>query len=112
MSAPRPALEAIDRALSDPPRVTTHDDDLVRTHDEARELLKYAAPGATVVIEPCRPPAPDWRKFTVVLDVAPGYATSAGDAYSLPCLGAPLQRRIVELCERSLKTAVARLRSA
>lgn len=81
--------------------VTVIDDDWIRTYDEARDLLKYAALGATVIIERVqREHTPDTRMFTVVLDAAPGHAVSAADAYALPCLAAPLARRARDLCER------------
>jgi hypothetical protein len=32
--------------------ITATDDGLVRTHDEMRELLTYAVPGARVTVEP------------------------------------------------------------
>lgn len=90
--------------------ITVADDDIVRTHDEARELLRYAAIGAQVLLEPCRPPAPDWRRFTVVLDFAPHHATSAADSYSLPCQAGPLARRARELCAAALAQRTGGLR--
>lgn len=85
--------------------VTVVDDDWIRTHDEARDALRYAAIGATVVIERVqREHSPESRMFTLVLDAAPGHAVSAADAYSLPCLAAPLMRRARDLCERGRKS--------
>ena len=83
-------------------KVTVPDDDWVRTHDEARELLRYTALGATVVIEPVEVEhSPESRRFTVVLDAAPDFATSSAEIYSLPCLARPIQRRVRTLCERA-----------
>lgn len=78
------------------------DDGWVRTHDEMRELLRYTAIGATVVIERIEVEhAPDARRFTVVLDAAPDFATSCAEIYSLPCLAEPMQLRLRNLCERA-----------
>lgn len=90
--------------------VTVIDDDWVRTHDEARDLLRYAALGATVIIERVqREHTPDVRQFAIVLDAAPGHAVSAADAYSLPCLAKPLALRARALCDRGRESlAVAR----
>jgi len=85
--------------------VTVVDDDWIRTHDEARDALRYAAIGATVVIElPAREHVPETRMFTIVVDAAPGHSVSAADAYSLPCLAAPLMRRARTLCDRARRS--------
>ncbi|MBL0219652.1 MAG: hypothetical protein IPQ07_38030 [Myxococcales bacterium] len=87
--------------------MTVIDDDWIRTHDEARDALRYAALGATVIIERVqREHTPDTRSFTVVLDAAPNHAVSAADAYSLPCLAAPLMRRARTLCDRARQSLV------
>ena len=81
--------------------VTVPDDELVRTHDEARELLKYAALGATVIIErPRVEHQPHVRTFTLVLDAAPHHAVNALDVYSLPCNARVLAKRARTLCDR------------
>lgn len=87
--------------------VTVIDDDWIRTHDEARDALKYSAIGATVIIERIeREHTPEVRQFTVVVDAAPGHAVSAADAYALPCLAEPLMRRVRTLCDRA-RTSLA-----
>lgn len=90
--------------------VTVIDDEMIRTHDEAADLLRYAALGATVIIERLpREHTPELRQYTVVLDAAPGHAVSAADAYSLPCLATPLAKRVRALCDRGRESlAVAR----
>lgn len=84
-------------------QVTVKDDDWVRSHDEARELFRYTAIGATVVVEPLTAEdlTPATRRFTVVLDAAPDFATSCQDIYVLPFLGAPMQARLRSLCTRA-----------
>jgi hypothetical protein len=80
--------------------VTVPDDDWIRSHDEARELLRYACLGATVIVEPiAREHQPSMRRWTVVLDGAEQLATSSVEIYALPCLGAPLARRARNLCD-------------
>lgn len=90
--------------------VTVIDDDFIRTHDEAAELLRYTALGATVIIERVqREHTPDVRQFSIVLDAAPNHALGAADAYSLPCLATPLAKRVRALCDRGRESlAVAR----
>lgn len=77
--------------------VTVKADDWVRSHDEVREVLRYAAIGATAIVEPVSPERPQDGQWTLVLDAAPHHAVSARDLYSLPILGEPLQRRAAEL---------------
>lgn len=87
------------------------DEELVQTHDAARELLKYAVPGATVVIEPVWPPHPNARMWTLVLDSAPHHAVQALDTYTLPVRADALYRRARTLAEdgaRSIARGVGR----
>lgn len=89
-------------------QVTVIDDQWIRTHDEARDLLKYSVIGATVVIERVeREHCPETRAFTVVLDGATDFATSVADCYSLPCLAGPLARRARDLADKGTKTLAA-----
>lgn len=84
--------------------VTVPDDDWIRSHDEAEQLLRYACLGATVVIEPIHGErVPESRRFTVVLDAAPEFATSCQEIYSLPALGGPIARRARTLCDRAVE---------
>lgn len=84
--------------------MSTDNDGLVRTHDAARELLRYAVPGATVVIEPVWPPAPNARQWAMVLDAAPTHAVQAFDTYSLPVPADVLYRRARTLAEEGLRS--------
>ena len=94
-------------------RVTVIDDQWVRTHDEARDLLRYAALGATVILEPLREGrSPDARSYTLVLDGAVDYALSVADAYSLPCLAGPLAARARALCDTATRALAAHRRAA
>lgn len=88
--------------------------DWVTTHDSARELLRYAALGATVMIEPLRSEhrRPESRAFTVVLDGATDYAVNAADAYSLPCLAEPLARRVRALCDDATRVLAHKRKGA
>lgn len=94
-------------------RVTTVDDGLVRTHEEAAQLIRYAALGATVVFDPLkvskRKSAVDaTREFTLVLDAAPNHAVNARDMYALPCKADRLAERVRTLCN-SAQAALAPL---
>jgi hypothetical protein len=80
------------------------DEGLVRTHDAARELLRYAVPGATVVIEPVWPPHPTARQWAMVLDAAPSHAVQAFDTYTLPVTAESLYRRARTLAEEGLRS--------
>lgn len=71
---------------------------MIDSHDTAREALRYAVPGATVVIEPLKPPRANSRVYTLVLDGAPEHALSDADVYALPCDAEALIRRAVQLC--------------
>ena len=94
-------------------KITRRDDDIVRTHDEAAQLLRYAAPGATVVIERIeREHMPNARRFTIVLDAAPHHATSAAEIYTLPCRGEPIQRRVGALCREAWEALRTHRRTA
>lgn len=85
-------------------RVTAMDDGLVRTHEEAAQLIRYAALGATVVFDPLKRSkrahtVQASREFTLVLDAAPDHAVNACDIYSLPCKANKLAQRVRELCD-------------
>jgi hypothetical protein len=78
-------------------------DDRITTHDAARDLLRYAAPGVHVEVLPVWPPAASARRFRVRLhDVGD---LSELDTYSLPCEADRLARRV-----RDLAAAVHRMR--
>lgn len=85
-------------------RVTAMDDGLVRTHEEAAQLIRYAALGATVVFDPLKRTkrasvADATREFTLVMDAAPNHAVNARDLYALPCKAGRLAARVRELCD-------------
>lgn len=82
------------------------DDGWVRTHEEASQLLRYTALGATVLFDPLKRAkvqrAVDaTREFTLVLDGAPHHAVNDLDMYTLPCKAAALQRRVRTLCDQA-----------
>lgn len=70
---------------------------MVRTHDEALDLLRYAALGARVEVERI-PGSPSAARYAVSVDgVEPHLAT-----YSLPVLAEPLARHARTLADRAL----------
>ena len=69
----------------------------IHTHDAARDLLRYAAPGVSVEIEPVWPPAANARRYRLTLDAAPGVDVSMMDVYSLPQHAPTLLRRVRSL---------------
>jgi hypothetical protein len=77
--------------------------DRITTHDSARDLLRYAAPGVHVEVLPVWPPMPHARRFRVrISDVGD---LSELDTYSLPVEASRLVRRV-----RDLAAAVHRMR--
>ena len=89
--------------------VTMRDDDLIRTHDEAEQLLRYAIPGAHVSIEPIAgehagtPNAMSaTRRYVIQVPRIGRVALAPVALYSLPCLGAPLARHARELADAAL----------
>lgn len=66
--------------------VTVIDDDLVRTHDDARDLIREAAGGLLVVIEKTRDESGHTRSRRYVLTHPshPSIPLSMADCYSLP----------------------------
>lgn len=84
-------------------KITALSDGWVRTHEEAANLLRYAALGATVVFDPLRraktrQAIESTREFTIVLDAAPHHAVNHTDMYSLPCKADRLAARAREIC--------------
>jgi hypothetical protein len=83
--------------------VTAKWDGWVRTHEEAAQVLRYNALGATVIIEPI-PGGKSLdilggsRQFTIVMDAAPSHAVNNRDFYALPCKARQLGTRARELC--------------
>lgn len=73
--------------------VTTRDDDMIRTHDEASELLRYAVPGAEVSIEPISGEHAGTanamsatRRYVIRVPRIGRVALAPVALYSLPCL--------------------------
>jgi hypothetical protein len=84
---------------------------MVRTHDDALALLRYAVPGAVVELEPIWHPGEQEssaraRRYVVTIPAA-RVRVSDGDTYSLPCLAAPLARRARDLAD-ACRAAAAR----
>lgn len=88
--------------------ITQSDDGWIRTHEDARQCLKYASIGATVVFNrlghkggatETEAGLAASREYTLVLDGAPKFALNAFDAYSLPCRADKLIARARLLCE-------------
>lgn len=69
----------------------------IHTHDAARDLLRYAAPGVSVIVEPVWPPAANARRYRLQLDAAPGVDVGQMDVYSLPQHAPTLLRRVRSL---------------
>lgn len=85
--------------------------DMVRTHDDALALLRYAVPGAIVELAPIWRPGSSQdeartRRYTITVPAA-RVRVSDGDVYSLPCLAEPLARRARELADACLTAAAA-----
>lgn len=103
-------LDMTERLIADRPRVFARDDGMVHTHDDARDLMKYAALGATVLIEPFDlDDLPGARRYTVVLDAAPYDAANAADMYHLPVNARVLAQRVRQIADDA-RTALARRR--
>lgn len=90
--------------------ITIRDDDWIRTHDEAAQLLRYAIPGARVEVEPIREAREGdndtrqaARRFRITVERIGREPMSTADIYALPCLGEPLARRARELADHAAK---------
>lgn len=98
--------------------ITTRDDGLVRTHDEAQALIRDAVPGARVAFEHiARPDSIGTdaraRRYVVLVERAGFRRVTDGDVYSLPCVAERLARRAREVADLALTAAGdARLRYA
>jgi hypothetical protein len=83
--------------------VTT--EDLVRTHDAARDLLTYAVPGARVKIWRVRGGSDRARGYSVTVERLGHKHTSAADAYALPCPVSKLYEHAKRLAETAATAA-------
>ena len=86
--------------------VTTWDDDLLRSHDEVLDLLRYALPGVRVRVEPVALPgtaraAQSTRRLTLTVDRVGRDPLVSADLYSLPCRSGPILARARELVDRA-----------
>ena len=86
--------------------VTTHDDDLLRSHDEVRDLLRYGLPGVRVRLDPVAIPgtakaAQSTRRFALIVDKIGRDPVEVGDLYSLPCLAGPILARARDVVLRA-----------
>lgn len=89
--------------------ITTRDDDLVRSHDEALQVLRYAAPGVDVRTYPVASPgtaesATACRRYELLVPRLGGLVVSAADLYHLPTRAAGLTRRARELAEAAWRS--------
>ena len=86
---------------------TTNDDDMVRTHDEAAQVLRWAVPGAAVDVVPMRPGpgAERARRYVVTLARLGHREVSRIDVYALPMRADALARRARELADTAAKAA-------
>lgn len=89
-------------------RITTTDDDWCRTHDDVRELLTYAVPGARITLAPLALPgstmrAAGSRRFEVAVPRIGVELPPTADTYTLPCRAEPLIRRARELADYAMR---------
>lgn len=92
--------------------ITTRDDGLVRTHDEAQSLIRAAVPGARVVFDRIARPGDAGtdsraRRYTVLVERAGWRRVTDGDVYSLPCVAQALARRARDVADAALTAAGA-----
>lgn len=84
--------------------------DLVTTHDGARDLLAYAIPGARVTIHPVAVPgtaeaAARTRRYEIVIERAGRAPVTVADAYSLPVHAGTLARAARAKADAALRQA-------
>ncbi len=84
------------------------DDGWLRTHDEARDLLTYAVPGARVTFSRVARPGTQQgnaqaRRFQITVRRVGREPLETFDLYTLPCLAEPLARRARELADHALR---------
>jgi hypothetical protein len=88
--------------------ITTRDDNWCRTHDEVRDLLTYAVPGARVTLTPVALPGSavrnaGARRYEVTVPRIGVELPPTADTYTLPCRAEPLARRARELADYALR---------
>ena len=87
--------------------ITAPDDGWLRTHDEVRELLTYAVPGAAVTLSPVAIPGTAAgnaraRRYQIAVRRIGRAPLPTADTYTLPCLAEPLARRARELADHAM----------
>lgn len=85
-------------------------DDVVRTHDEMAELLRYAIPGARIRLHPVASPgtpkgAQQARGYTIALDVIGRAPIERVSMYTLPCFAAPMRAHARRVADEALAAA-------
>ena len=90
--------------------ITTLDDGLVRSHEEALQLLLYALPGARVTLATVAVPgseraAASTRRYDVVLPRIGREPITTASVYSLPCDAARLAQGARAEADRALSLA-------
>lgn len=88
--------------------ITTTDDNWCRTHDDVRDLLIYAVPGARVTLTPVALPGSTMRnagsrRYEVAVPRVGRVLPPTADVYTLPCRAEPLARRARELADYALR---------
>lgn len=88
--------------------ITTPDDGMLRTHDEALQLLRYAVPGARVALHPVALPGSTKanaaaRRYTVTVPRVGAEPLETADIYTLPTPAAPIARRVRDLADYALR---------
>lgn len=83
--------------------ITTTDDDIVRTHDDALFVLRGAVPGARVETIELREPLA--RRYVVTLERVGYRELSQGDVYALPIEASELASRARQLADAAVSAA-------
>ena len=89
-------------------KVTQADDGMVRSHEEAVQVLRYAALGADVRTLPVFEPGTtrtnaSTRRYEIRLPRLGGHLVAPCDVYKLPIPAADLARRAREVAEHALR---------
>jgi hypothetical protein len=80
-------------------------DDLVYTHDAARDVLTYAVPGACVKIWRVTGGSDRARGYSVTVERLSHRYVSAADSYALPCPVNALRQHAKQLAETAASAA-------
>lgn len=90
--------------------ITVNNDDRVRSHEEALQVLRYAVPGASVELHHVKsqPGSERFRSYTIHLQTIGFLPVTTGDLYSLPCRASSIASRAKELAELAHQQAKAK----